>query len=218
MTLSVMGREVEGQVANVREEKDRDFGINFLLVASPDPLRHAPHSWVGTLQGEDGALDSFMRDLGASAPNVTIIDVRQIVREVSAAVEGAMLGILAVAGILLAAGAISLSAVVAADTDARAREALVFSLVGASRQEIAIARLMEIASVGILAAALGGTAGLIGGWWLTNEAMHIAWKPGLLPFALPLALGILAAAVAGVFAGLGSVPRGRGEIARRLSA
>ncbi|ANY77363.1 hypothetical protein BB934_03265 [Microvirga ossetica] len=103
-------------------------------------------------------------------------------------------------------------------TDARAREALVFSLVGASRREVAMARLMEIAAVGILAAAVGGTAGLIGGWWLTTEAMHIPWEPGLLPFALPLVLGILAAGAAGVFAGTGSLPRGRGEIARRLSA
>jgi putative ABC transport system permease protein len=218
MTLSVMGREIEGEVANVREEKDRDFGINFLLVASPEPLRHALHTWVGTLKGEDGALASFMRDLGASVPNVTVIDIRQIVREISAAVRGAMLGIFAVAGILLAVGALSLSAVVAADTDARAREALVFSLVGASRQEVAMARLMEIGAVGILAATVGGTAGLIGGWWLTTEAMHIPWAPGLLPFALPLVLGILAAGAAGVFAGTGSVPRGRGEIARRLSA
>jgi putative ABC transport system permease protein len=218
MTLSVMGREIEGEVANVREEKDRDFGINFLLVASPDPLRHAPHTWVGTLTGEDGALASFMRDVGASAPNVTVVDIRQIVQEISAAVGGAMLGIFAVAGILLAVGALSLSAVVAADTDARAREALVFSLVGASRREVAIARLMEIAAVGILAAAVGGTAGLIGGWWLTTEAMHIPWAPGLLPFALPLFLGILAAGAAGAFAGMGSLPRGRGEIARRLSA
>ncbi|WP_230532033.1 ABC transporter permease [Microvirga roseola] len=218
MALSVMGREIEGEVANIREEKDRDFGISFLLVASPNPLRHAPHTWVGMLQGEDGALTSFIRDLGASAPNVTIIDVRQIVREVSTAIEGAMLGILAVAGILLTAGALSLSAVVAADTDARAREALVFSLVGASRREIAVARLLEIASVGALAATIGGTAGLIGGWWLATEAMHIPWEPGLLSFALPLALGILAAGAAGLFAGMGSMPCGCGEIARRLSA
>jgi putative ABC transport system permease protein len=111
-----------------------------------------------------------------------------------------------------------LSAVVAADTDARAREALVFSLVGASRREVALARLMEIASVGVLAAVVGGAAGLIGGWWLAREAMRIPWTPGLLAVASPMVLGILVAVAAGLFAGAGSMPRGRGEIARQLSA
>jgi putative ABC transport system permease protein len=218
MTLSIMGREIEGEVANVREEKDRDFGINFLLVASPDPLRHAPHTWVGTIEGEDQALASFIRELGVEAPNITVIDVRQIVREISSAVEGAMIGILAIAGILLAVGGLSLAAVIAADTDARAREALVFSLVGASRREVAVARLMEIATVGTLAATVGGVAGLVGGWWLATEALRIPWTPGLLSFAVPIVLGILVAVAAGSFAGMGSMPHGRGEIARRLSA
>jgi putative ABC transport system permease protein len=218
MTLSVMGRELEGEVANVREEKDRDFGLNFLLIASPDPLRHAPHTWVGTLHGEQRPLSSLMHDLGVSAPSITVVDIRQIVQEVSKAIEGAMLGIYTVAGILLAMGGLSLSAVVAADTDARAREALVFSLVGASRREVALARLMEITSLGILAAMIGGAAGLIGGWWLATEAMRIPWTPGLLAVASPMVLGILVAVAAGLFAGAGSMPRGRGEIARQLSA
>jgi putative ABC transport system permease protein len=76
MAFSVMGRDIEGEVANVREEKDRDFRINFLLVTSPEPLRHAPHTWVGTIDGEDQAIASFMRDVGSTAPNITIVDVR----------------------------------------------------------------------------------------------------------------------------------------------
>ena len=218
VTYAVLGRTFTSEVANVRREYHRTFRPEFLLVASPQPFREAPHSWIVTLQGaDDGAIDALIGDLGESAPNVTSIDVRRIVDQITELVDGAILGSLAVAATLLLAGALSLAAVVAADVDARRREALAFTLVGASRGEIALARLAEAAAVGALAAVLGGGAGLAGGWWLADEALHVDWDPGMLAFLLPSALGLIAALAAGTAGGLGAVPRGRGELVRQLS-
>ena len=218
LTYSVLGRSFTSEVANIRKEYHRTFRPEFLLVASPQPFRNAPHSWIMSLEGEtDAAVDALIRELSATAPNVTGIDIRVIVSQVTEVIDGGVWASLAVAATLLVAGALSLTAVVAADVDGRRREALAFALVGASRLEIAIARLTEAASVGLLAAALGGAAGLLGGYWLVDEALRVAWAPGQLALAMPVALGVLSALAAGLVGGLGAAPRGRGQIARQLA-
>jgi len=217
LTYRVFGREITARVANVREEDHRSFGIDYLLIGSPRPLADAPHGWIASVEGSDAAIDRFVGRLAETAPNVTAVDVRLLVAEVRRAIDGAGLATLAVAGVLLATGALAMAAVVAGDADARGREALVFALVGASRREIGAARWAETLATGAVAAALGGGAGLLGGWWLADAALRIDYRPGTPALLLPAVLGLAAGAVAGAGAGLGAVPRGRGEIARRLS-
>lgn len=218
LTYRVLGREITAEVANVREEDHRSFGVDYLLIGSPRPLAAAPHGWIASVEGPDAAIDRFVERLATAAPNVTAVDVRMLVGQVRAAIDGAGLATLAIAGMLLATGALAMAAVVAGDADARGREALVFALVGAARREIAAARWAENAATGLLAAMLGGGAGQLGGWWLAVEALGIDFRPGMAALILPPALGLAAGAVAAAAAGLGAVPRGRGRIARRLSA
>ena len=219
LTYTVSGRSFTSKVANVRKEYHRTFRPRFLLMASPEPFRNAPQSWIMSLQGDSNAtVDTFINSLGERYPNVTAIDIRQIVKQVSEVVEGAVFGSLIVALTLLVAGGLSLAAVIAAEVDARRREALAFSLVGASRIEIAVARLAEASSIGAIAAVLGGAAGLLGGFWVVDAALRVAWAPGALAYALPVLLGLVAAVSAGVVGGLGAVPRGRGQMVRHLTA
>ncbi len=219
ITYSVLGRRFTSEVANIRKEYHRTFRPEFLMVASPEPFRNAPHSWVMSLEGGDGtAVDKLIRDLAAEAPNITAIDIRRIVAQVTEVIEGAVLASLAIAATLLVAGALSVTAVFAADVDARRREALAFVLIGASRREVALARLIEAAAIGAVAAVLGGLAGQIGGYWLVSEALHIAWAPGLVSFLLPLTLGVVAALAAGLTGGISALPKGPGAVARQLTA
>lgn len=219
MTYSVLGRSFTSEVVNIRKEYHRTFRPEYLLMASPEPFRSAPQSWVMSLQGEnDAAVSGLMRDLASNHPNVTSIDIRQIVTQVTEVVDGAVLASLMVALILVIAGGLSLAAVIAADVDSRRREALVFTLIGASRREIATARLLEAVYVGAIAALIGGAAGLLGGYWAVAGALRVDWSPGIWAFLLPFILGATASAAAGLMGGLGAVPRGRGQMVRQLTS
>jgi len=218
LTYSVLGRTFTSTVVNIRKEYHRTFRPEFLLVASPEPFQSAPHSWVMSLEANtDSAVDQLLNQLHRQYPNITTIDVRPIVSTVRDILDGAILATLIVALTLLIAGALSLTAVVAADVDGRRREALAFVLIGASRREIGLARLSEAASIGALAALIGGLGGVVGSYWLVTEALHIAWQPGVLTWLMPALLGLVAALAAGTAGGLGALPRGRGEVARHLS-
>lgn len=219
LTYSVLGRTFTSEVVNIRKEYHRTFRPEYLLMASPQPFRDAPHTWIMSLQGNtDAALDALIRDVASAHGNVTSIDIRPLVEQVRGVIDGATFASLLMAGLLVVAGAMSLAALVAADVDARRQEALVFSIVGASRREIALVRLVEAAAVGLIAAVLGGLAGGIGGYFVVTEALHVVWAPSAFVFVLPLVLGVVASVVAGVVGGLGAVPGGRGQMVRHLAA
>jgi putative ABC transport system permease protein len=219
LTYSVLGRTFTSEVVNIRKEYHRTFRPEYLLMASPQPFRDAPHTWIMSLQGQtDAALDTLIRDVAATHGNVTGIDIRPLVEQVRGVIDGATFASLLMAGLLVVAGAMSLAALVAADVDARRQEALVFSIIGASRREIALVRLAEAAAVGVIAAGLGGLAGGIGSYFVVTEALHVPWAPSAYVFALPLVLGVVSSVVAGVVGGLGAVPGGRGQLIRHLAA
>ena len=219
LTYSVLGRSFTSKVVNIRKEYHRTFRPEYLLMASPNPFRDAPQSWIMSLQGETGAAtDALINELATTSPNITSIDIRTLVGQVTEVIDGAVLATLLIALILLGAGGLTLASVIAAEVDARRREALAFTLIGASRSEIALARLCEAASIGAIAAVIGGAAGWAGGFWAVNQALHVAWAPGLVSAALPLILGVTAAMAAAIAGALGAMPKGRGQIVRQLSS
>lgn len=219
ITYGVLGRSFTSEVVNIRKEYHRTFRPEYLMLASPRPFRDAPQTWIMSLQGEtDEDVNGLIRELATAYPNVTSIDIRLIAAQVGSVVGSATLASLLIAVLLIIAGAFSLAALVAADVDSRRQEALVYALVGASRREIALARLTEAAVIGAIAAAIGGLTGAAGGYFSVTEALHIAWSPGIGIILLPIALGIAASIAAGIAGGLGAAPRGRGEMVRQLTA
>ena len=219
VTYSVLGRNFTSEVVNIRKEYHRTFRPEYLMMASPQPFKSAPHTWIMSLQGDPGgAIDRLIRELSNAHPNVTSIDIRRIVTQVRNVIDGATLASILIAVLLVVAGALSVAALVASDVDSRRREALVFSLVGASRREIALVRLTEAAAVGAVAATLGGIAGAIGGYFVVTVGLRVVWAPGIAVFLLPIALGLAASIVAGIVGGLGAAPSGRGQMVRQLTA
>lgn len=219
ITYSVLGRIFTSEVSNIRKEYHRTFRPEYLMVASPQPFRNAPHTWVMSLQStSDTAADDLIVFLKDAHPNVTSIDIRAIVSQMRDVVEGATMAVLFIALLLVVAAALSVAALVASDVDARRREALVFTLIGASRREIALVRLTEAAGTGALAAIIGGCGGLLGGYFLVTAGLGIDWAPTYATVLLPIGLGIAASVVAGIIGGLGAVPKGRGQMARLLTS
>ncbi len=230
LTYSVLGRTFTSEVANIRMEYHRTFRPEFLLVGSPSPFRDAPHSWIMSLQGmdaadastlrdgnNDGAADKLIQELGRDYPNVTAIDVRPLAAQFLGVIDGAIGASLLVALLLIVAGAMSIASVTATEVDARRRDAIVFSLVGASRREVAVVRLIEASAIGLVAAIVGGLAGLLGGYFAATDALRIDWVPGAMAVVLPIVLGVLAALPAALVGGLFALPRGRGQMLRHLS-
>lgn len=219
MTYTVLGRTFTSRVANIRKEYHRTFRPEYLLMASPEPFRNAPHSWIMSLQGTAPlAVDRLIQDLSQEAPNVTSIDVRLIVEQLRGIVAAATTATLAIALTLVVAGGLSVAAMVAADVDSRRREALVYHVVGASRLEIAVTRLVEAGAAGLISAIVGTVAGYGLGYVIVTEGLRVAWAPGVMTYIIPICLGVLVSVIAGLAGGLGTAHAQRGQLMRQLMA
>ncbi|HEX7776580.1 MAG TPA: FtsX-like permease family protein, partial [Parvibaculum sp.] len=65
LTVNVLGRELEAQVANTREIDWQSLGINFVMVFSPNTFAGAPHGWMATLTEKSASTADDARILNA---------------------------------------------------------------------------------------------------------------------------------------------------------
>ncbi len=105
--FDVLGRVVEARVSSVRDvewEDARNGG--FMFVFRPGPFEHAPQTWIGILRAPEdpAARGRFQRDLVARFPNVSAIDVKEILTTIQQAVANVTLAITIVGAVALLSG------------------------------------------------------------------------------------------------------------------
>ena len=109
--FDVLGRVIEARVSSVRDvewEDARNGG--FMFVFRPGPFAHAPQTWIGILRAPEdpGARGRFQRDLVARFPNVSAIDVKEILTTIQQAVANVTLAITIVGAVALLSGVLIL--------------------------------------------------------------------------------------------------------------
>ncbi|MBK9081454.1 MAG: FtsX-like permease family protein [Rhizobiales bacterium] len=179
LTVNVLGRNVTARIANLRRVDWRSFGINFVLVFSPNTFAGAPHTELATIAfAKDKAVDeardaALLRNIGREFPTVTSVRVKdaldaanEIVAQLALAVRGAA-SIAVVASILVLAGAL------AAGQRARVYDAVVLKTLGATRGRLIAAYLAEYAMIGAATAAFGILAGSLAAWGVGTQIMRL---------------------------------------------
>jgi putative ABC transport system permease protein len=183
ITVNVLGRDVEAEVANLRTVNWRSMGINFVLVFTPGTLRAAPHAHVVTVEMNGGDEGKLLNNIAAAYPSVTAVRVKDALTTVSdllskmlTAVRGANI-ITLLTGILVLAGAL------AAGLSSRSYESVVLKTYGATRHQLLTAFVIEYALLGLVAALFGIVVGSLGSWFLARYILEMPWT-----FSLSLAL------------------------------
>ena len=102
----------------------------------------------------------FQRDLVAQFPNVSAIDVREILARIQAVVDNVTLGISIVGGIALLSGVLILIGAVAMTKFQRVYEAAILRTLGASTRLLGTTLALEYCALGLLAGAVGAAGAL----------------------------------------------------------
>uniref|UniRef100_UPI0015757B1B ABC transporter permease n=1 Tax=Caulobacter sp. S45 TaxID=1641861 RepID=UPI0015757B1B len=197
VTLSILGRDLEARVAGLRKVDPGRFGASFALVLDPAALAGAGLREVVVARTSARQDETILHALGRALPQVNVISVREqldavarVFGQLGWAVRGAA-GVAALAGVLVLVGAIS------STSQARAREAAILKVLGASRGDILSAYGLEYGLVGLIAGTAGMLVGSACAWPVVAEVFHTPWRPD------PVALGLLLAAATGICAGAG---------------
>ncbi len=173
LSVNVLGREIEAEVANIREIDWGSMGINFVLVFSPSPLNAAPHTFLATLQADDAVEGTVQRVVTRQFPNVTTVRIKDALEMVNDILRKIGTAVRATAGITLFAGTLVLAGAVAAGHRRRVYDAVVFKVLGATRAVVLRAFLVEYGLLGLITAAIAAGIGSIAAWAVLTWVMEI---------------------------------------------
>jgi putative ABC transport system permease protein len=203
--FDVLGRPFEATVTSVRDVDWSDSRAGgFMFVFSPGLLSQAPHTYLGIMHGPQDAIARarLQRDLVTRFPNVSVIDVREVLRTVETVLSNVTIAISVVGGVSLLCGLLILIGAVAMTKFQRLREVALLKTLGASSRVIATLLAIEYGLLGVLA----GTVGAVAAWGLSyvisRRVLDIAWQPAPATSAIAI---VFTAALVGVVGVLASV-------------
>ena len=187
--VSVLGREIEAEVASLRRVNWRSMGINFVMVFSPNTLRSAPHSHVVTIQMTGGDEAGLLNAIAASYPSVTAVRVKDALATVSDLLGKMLMAVRAANMLTLLTGILVLAGALAAGLSIRSYETVVLKTYGASRRQLLGAFIFEYGLMGLFAAIFGVFTGTLAAWFLAYFILEM-------PFAFSWGVSIATAGLA----------------------
>ena len=180
MRFDVLGRMVTARVASFREVDFRDFRAGgFMIVFRPGPFDAAPHTFIATVRGaKDATARARMQGLlVASYPNVSVIDMREVLDTVATIVNNVTLAVTVVGGLVLLSGSLILIGAVSMTKFRRVYEAAILKTLGASSRLIATTLLVEYGMLGAIAGTVGALGAVALSWAVARYALDLPWEP-----------------------------------------
>ncbi len=206
VTVNVLGREIGGTIANLRDLEWGSLGINFIMVFSPGLLESAPQMHIATVHAAPEAEAGLMKTVTDRFANVSAIRVRDALASVQRILGAIGAAVGATGSVTLAAGILVLAGAVVAGHRRRIYDAVVLKVLGATRRDVAAAFLLEFGLLGLVTAALAALAGTAAAYFFVTRVMETEWAflPGVVAATAGLSLAItLVAGFAGTWRALG---------------
>ena len=194
MRFDVLGRVVTARVSSIRKVEWQDYRSGgFMFVFRPGAFDGAPHTYISAVQGpgDPGARARMQAQIVAQFPNVSVIDLREILNTIRGIVDNVTLGVTVVGSLVLFSGALILIGAVSMTKFRRVYEAAILKTLGASSRLIATMLLLEYGVLGAIAGTVGALGAIGLSWAIARYALEVPWT------AAPTltVIGIIATAV-----------------------
>jgi putative ABC transport system permease protein len=180
MRFDVLGRIITARVTSVRRVDWQDFRAGgFMFVFRPGTFDGAPHTYISALQGPRDP-DARARMQGAVAarfPNVSVIDLREILQTIQTIVNNVTLAVTVVGILVLLSGGLILVGAVSMTKFRRVYEAAILKTLGASSRLIATMLVLEYGVLGAIAGTVGALGAIVLSWAIARYALELPWDP-----------------------------------------
>ena len=189
LTVNVLGVEVQATIAALREVKWENFGLNYALVFSPGSFDAAPHNMVATLTVNKVAERILAKSIPPAFPSSSLIEVGEVVGQVSNLLTQMAQAIVAAASIAILAGIAVLVGAIAAARQSRIYDSVIMKLLGATRRQILAAQAMEYGVLAVLLGLLALALGMGAAWYVVVQIFNFTFAPDPVVLALTLVGG-----------------------------
>ena len=179
MRFDVLGRPIEARVTSVRAVTWRDVrNGGFMFVFRPGTFDHAPHGFIASMRGpaDVDQRARLQRDLVNAFPNVSVIDLREVLETARSMMATITLGVTVVGSLVLATGVMILTGAVAMTKFRRVYEAAILKTLGASARTVGSMLLFEYGLLGLLAGLVGSSGGIALSYAISRWAIQVDWS------------------------------------------
>ncbi len=154
--FDIQGVEVKGQVVNFRTVKWTSFQPNFFIIFGPGVLEDAPKTSVGIVNSlTDTEVTSLISQVATALPNVSVIDVRQLIRDLLKVSDQMTLSLELMAYLSLITGFVVLISLISIQLQDRKWEINLFKVLGSSGRSINTNLLFEYGTIVLFSIVLG---------------------------------------------------------------
>ena len=203
VSVNVLGREISAEIANTRDVEWQSFGINFVMVFSPNTFAGAPHAHLMTLGWDDNVQTdtelALLKTVSSSFPTVTSVRVKDAISQVNNIVAQLAWAIRGASSITLIASVLVLAGALAAGHRSRIYDAVILKTIGATRTRLILAYGLEYAILGLVTAVFAVLAGGIAAWYVITAIMGgtftllpiTAFSAALIALVLTVGFGLI---------------------------
>jgi putative ABC transport system permease protein len=179
MTFDILGRQITARVSSIRRVEWEDFRAGgFMFVFKPGAFDGAPHTYIASLRGpsDADARAQLQASLVSQFPNVSVIDLREILQTVQGIVNNVTLAVTVVGSLVLFSGALILVGAVSMTKYRRVYESAILKTLGASRRLITTMLLLEYGVLGAVAGTVGALGSIALSWAVARFALELPWQ------------------------------------------
>jgi putative ABC transport system permease protein len=178
ITFDVSGRKISARVSSIRHVDWRNSRTGFLVLFRPGALENAPQMLVGALNGPTGEVERsrFQRALVDKYPNVSVIDVADVVRAVERIINNITLAVSFVASFVVLTGGLVLIGSLAMTKFQRIYEVAVLKTLGANRKVLLKILIAEYGLIGFVAGLIGSLAAVGLSYSISRWVFEIPWS------------------------------------------
>jgi len=163
MTIDVQGIPMETIVHHIRNVDWSRFNLNFFMLFPHGVLEEAPGFFVATTRIPKGQTSGqLQRSLVLGFPNVTAIDLSQILETIRDILYRLSLAIQILTGFTVVAGLAILCGTIINGRDQKIQESVLLRTLGASRKQVRTILFWEYATLGSLSSLTGSVLAILG--------------------------------------------------------
>jgi putative ABC transport system permease protein len=198
LTFDILGTEVKGRVTSLRKVMWQSFQPNFFIVLHPSLLKDAPAVHLVAAEVDPAAKGRVQAVLARDFPNITIIDVTDVVAKVGRVLDIIALITRALAGLMLASALLVLIASLIAGRLGRQRDLAMLRTIGASHGTLLRSLAWEFLLLGGSSAALATALAWLLARTYTSRVLDLPTHPSIAMGLLLLGAASLLTLVVGV--------------------
>jgi putative ABC transport system permease protein len=209
ITFDIAGRKLTARVTSIRRVDWRNSRTGFMVLFRPGALENAPQMLVAPINApeDEAARSRFQRALLDQYPNISVIDVAEVVRTVSGILSNITLAVSFLGAFVLLCGVLILVGSIAMTKFQRIYEVAVLKTLGAKKKVLLMMLFIEYGLLGLVAGLIGALASIALSYSVARFILEIPWT--LLPvqaFA-GIALTVALVTVVGLISSFGVLKR-----------